>query len=151
MVFFIENPYTGLLKTRPVMANMERFLRRVTYCHYGMPYRKETAIWTNVGEVWKPQCCTAKTPCPMRANGRHLAVAQQGSSRRLERIAGFSRNDLYRIPAALCDELALVTELRISEILQATEEALEDKFERGWDRRYPTHEPATNGDRGSRD
>jgi len=66
------------------------------------------------------------------------------------RIAGFSQQDLYRIPAALCDELAMATEIRISEILQATEEALEDKFERGWDRRYPTHEPAASGGHESR-
>jgi len=133
MVFIVENPYSGLLKTRPVMANMEPFLRRVTYCMYGMPYRKETAIWSNLGDVWKPQCCTAKNPCPMRAHGRHLAVAQQGSSgssRRIERIAGFSRNDLYRIPAALCDELAAVTEIKICAILQAAEEALETRLER---------------------
>ena len=91
-----------------------------------------------------------KNPCSMRANGRHPAVAQQGSSRRFERIAGFARNELYRITAALCDELAMATEIRISEILQATEEALEEKFERGWDRRYPTHEPSANGGRGSR-
>ena len=138
MVFFIENPFTGLLKTRPIMETMQPFMRRVTYCMYGMPYRKETVFWTNLGEAWKPQRCTAKNPCPMRANGRHLAVAQQGSSnRRLERITGFSRNDLYRIPASLCDELALATEIRISAILQATEAALETRLEREWDQSDP--------------
>ena len=66
------------------------------------------------------------------------------------RIAGFCQKDLYRIPATLCDELAIATEIRISEILQATEEALEENFERGWDRRYPTHEPSASDGRGSR-
>jgi len=132
MVFIVENPYTGLLKTRPVMANMEPFLRRVAYCFYGLPYRKETAIWTNLGDAWKPKRCTAKHPCKMPSNGRHPAIAQQGSSRNFERIAAFSRNELYRIPAALCDELAMAAEIRISGILQATEATLESRLEREW-------------------
>ena len=127
------------------MANMEPFLRRVTYCCYGTPYRKETAFWTNLGDAWKPKRCTAKHPCQMCSNGRHPAIAQQGTSLKFERIACFSRNELYRIPAALCDELAMATEIRISEILQRTEEALEARLERGWDRLDPTLEPEASG------
>ena len=46
----MENPFTGLLKSRPCMAGMDRYLKVVSYCKYGMPYRKNTAIWSNLGE-----------------------------------------------------------------------------------------------------
>jgi site-specific DNA-cytosine methylase len=49
--FFMENPYTGLLKTRPFMQDLPP-PRLVDYCKYGYPYRKRTAIWTNT--AWEP-------------------------------------------------------------------------------------------------
>jgi len=63
-VFTIENPYTGMLRKRPCMEHMAPYLRRVTYCRYGAPYRKETAVWTNLGEHWQPRpLCTRANPC----------------------------------------------------------------------------------------
>ena len=44
LMWVIENPATGLLKTRPFM---------VTYCKYGTPYRKQTRLWTNMR--WRPR------------------------------------------------------------------------------------------------
>ena len=40
--WFIENPQTGLLKNREVMEGLP--FRDITYCAYGMPYRKATRI-----------------------------------------------------------------------------------------------------------
>ena len=116
-VFMIENPYTGLLRKRPLMQHMESFLRRVTYCRYGLPYRKETAIWTNLGDLWQPRpLCTRADPCPQVVNFWHPRSAQ---ARDRSTQTRFKREELYVIPAALCDELAQVTEAFITAFLTA--------------------------------
>jgi len=95
--FFVENPYTGMMKDRPVMHFMIPLMRVVTYCKYGLPYKKATAIWTNV-LTWAPRrACSNLFPCHQLVDGRHPSTAQRAS---------FSLNELYRIPAELCDELA---------------------------------------------
>ena len=45
-MWVIENPATGLLKTRPFMERLPWV--DVTYCKYGTPYRKQTRLWTNM-------------------------------------------------------------------------------------------------------
>ena len=42
--WFIENPQTGLLKTRDVVHGVP--FVDLDYCMYGAPYRKRTRIWT---------------------------------------------------------------------------------------------------------
>lgn len=110
-IFIMENPYTGMMKDRAAMAGMEPFLRVVTYCKYGAPYRKSTAIWTNLRD-WNPRpaCCRA-SPCDVMVGGRHpqtaqLAPGKVGGVRRASVSDSFSREQLYALPAALCDELA---------------------------------------------
>ena len=39
----LENPQSGLLKTRPYMEGLP--FQDVTYCSYGSPYRKRTRVW----------------------------------------------------------------------------------------------------------
>ena len=46
LMWVIENPATGLLKTRPFMERLPWV--DVTYCKYGTPYRKQTRLWTNM-------------------------------------------------------------------------------------------------------
>ena len=55
-LWFIENPDTGYLKTRPVVQGLPCV--RVDYCMYQNPamYRKRTRIWTNC-KTWKPKLC----------------------------------------------------------------------------------------------
>ena len=53
--WFIENPQTGLLKTRPFVKNLPFY--DVCYCEYNFPYQKPTRIWTNV-QGFKPRWCT---------------------------------------------------------------------------------------------
>ena len=42
----IENPQTGLLKTRPFMQRLG--FVDATYCLYGTPFKKQTRFWTNM-------------------------------------------------------------------------------------------------------
>lgn len=94
---FIENPWTGSLKRRGLLDSLN--LRLVDYCMYGMPYRKRTAIWTNT--AWCPLRSLCKRNCASFKGGKHAARAQQGPPG-----PRFTQQELYRIPAALCEEIA---------------------------------------------
>jgi hypothetical protein len=77
-LFFIENP-EGLLATRPIMRAWNCLQRQVSYCRYGMPYRKDTHIWTNVYLKRPLKMCRRETPCDaQRQHGHHLVTAQAG-------------------------------------------------------------------------
>lgn len=88
--WFIENPFTGLLKSRPVMLFLDP-PRVADYCMYGAPYRKRTAVWTN-NTFFKPMTCNKA--CGSYMNGRHTSQAQRGE---------FVLNELYQIPEPLCE------------------------------------------------
>ena len=42
----MENPQSGLLKTRDIVAGLPFF--DTTYCRYGYSYRKATRVWSNL-------------------------------------------------------------------------------------------------------
>ena len=69
-----------------------------------------TRVWTDLGEYWdpKPTCLVEK--CPHKAQfGIHAKTAQQRKFKvRGEYLAGdnFTREQLYKIPTELCDEIA---------------------------------------------
>ena len=89
------------------MPHMAPYLRRVTYCRYGMPYKKETTIWTNLGHYWQPRpLCNRANPCPQVIDFWHPQSAQNRNRFSQQR---FKREELYVIPAALCSELAAAT------------------------------------------
>lgn len=94
--WYMENPQTGLLKDRDVVARLP--FRDASYCMYGLPYRKQTRIWTSEAEEWIPRTCDGKNGCGQMEGRRHMTTAESRS--------GFTREELYRIPAALCDEVA---------------------------------------------
>ena len=109
--YFLENPQTGLLKTREVVRGIP--YRDITYCSYGRPFRKLTRVWTNC-EAWRPRpICDGQT-CPSILNGRHLQTAQRGPG-----MVGGARmgNDdikldmLHALPPALVDEIVLASEV----------------------------------------
>jgi hypothetical protein len=98
--WFTENPHSGLLKGREVVAGIP--MRIVDYCKYGKPYRKRTAIWTRTD--WIPQQALCKYDCLASSGSKHTASAQQAPSSSTD--VRYSRNELYSIPPALCDEIA---------------------------------------------
>ena len=94
---FIENPFTGQLKNRELLSHL--VMRVVDYCKYGMPYRKRTSVWTNTG--WLPAKPLCKHDCAASDGRKHMATAQRGGPGPC-----FTQQELYRIPAELCDEIA---------------------------------------------
>ena len=106
-VWAIENPQTGLLKDRAVVAGLP--FKDVTYCRYGGPgYKKATRVWTNLGDHWSPRpMCSRHDPCENVTEGRHPVSAQRRAGRPGDRM--FSQAELYAIPPALCEEIADAT------------------------------------------
>ena len=98
-VWFLENPDSGLLRTRPFMQALSYV--RVDYCCYQDPalYRKRTAIWTNAVN-WQPMLCDRSH----LIDGKHAATAQRGP-RKGGGDQRFSRDELHRLPRRLCQEI----------------------------------------------
>ena len=90
----LENPQSGLLKTRPYMEGLP--FQDVTYCSYGSPYRKRTRIWGTLPFVPRPQCFKGSR-CESFRDGCHPTRAQRGSH---------CQQQLYAIPRELCEEIA---------------------------------------------
>ncbi len=97
--YLIENPYTGLLKTRQVVSQCPH-MHVLDYCKYGSPYRKRTAIWTN--SPWAPARGLCKYDCEASEGRRHTSRAQRCPSSGHR----WSLEELYAIPPELCEEVA---------------------------------------------
>ena len=96
----IENPQTGLLKTRDVVQGLP--FVDVDYCMYQDPplYRKRTRLWTNCAFIPRPLCTHAS----------HQMTAQKGPSKRagqLIRDDNCSLQTLHSIPQELTREIML--------------------------------------------
>jgi site-specific DNA-cytosine methylase len=97
--WYIENPQTGLLKSRPFMENIPFY--DINYCQYGLPYKKSTRIWTNK-ENFQPKICN-KLTCTFMNETRTRHNIQLGNGRRTtENISKINR---YRIPDQLIKDL----------------------------------------------
>ena len=100
--WLIENPATGLLKTRPCMQHLPRPLM-CSYCQYcDWGYRKNTHFWTNLDLALK----VCDKACPGFANGRHPNIAQRSTRFTNKPNRNNRKADLYRIPDELCDLIA---------------------------------------------
>jgi hypothetical protein len=95
--YFLENPASGLLRTRPVIQ--EESWVDVDYCSYGCEYRKRTRLWGVFPPSWKPlPLCRANCwSCTSSGTGRHRSTAQRGS--------GWSLHQLHHIPSRLMDDI----------------------------------------------
>ena len=104
----LENPQTGLLKTRAVVQGLN--FKDVDYCMYGAPYRKRTRLWTN---------CTDWTPRPLCIHTTHPMTAQKGPSKRagqLIRGDDCSLQTLHAIPPELTREIMLYANEQAQEV-----------------------------------
>lgn len=87
--YFIENPASGMLKDRPVIAGIPWV--DVDLCRYGMEYKKPTRIWGTVAG-FQPKRCTKDTRCEayLHAYGRHPVTLTNCSH-------GMNRPRLYNL------------------------------------------------------
>ena len=99
--YVIENPQTGYLKSQDFMDN--RSYDDLDYCKYGMPYRKRTRLWNNIGN-WSPRPL-CKKDCGKTVGGRHLVSAQRGPNKGADGDRTFSVDELYVIPESLVLEI----------------------------------------------
>jgi len=106
--WIMENPQTGLLKTRDVVAGLP--YRDVTYCAYSdgidHKYRKPTRLWGVLPTFAPRPMCSRANPCQFMVDGRHLVSAQRFTAREKGRQPAFSLNQLYSMPKALTDDIA---------------------------------------------
>ena len=113
-VWCLENPQTGLLKDREVVAGLP--FKDVTYCKYSSggahQYKKPTRVWNNLGDYWTPrEMCSRGAPCEHMVGTRHPVSAQRRAGRPGDRP--FSRAELYSIPPDLVSELLEATLRRL--------------------------------------
>ena len=105
--WLMENPATGLLKTRGVVRGLP--FVTVCYCMYSdginHRYRKPTALWGGLPGFFPRPMCTRKAPCEYSTSGKHPCCAQRFSHSRLENQR-FTLKELYSMPKALCDDIA---------------------------------------------
>ena len=80
----IENPQTGLLKTREVIRGLP--FVDVDYCAFGAPYQKPTRFWTNC--TWTPS-----------------KKCEHGRSRHPKQVSDFALAMRHSIPESLTKEL----------------------------------------------
>jgi len=56
LAYTVENPKDSALKNHHGLASLPGARRVVKYCCYGTKWQKQTSIWTNLGEWWRPKC-----------------------------------------------------------------------------------------------
>ncbi len=95
--YILENPHSGLLKTRPIVQGLRVVV--LDYCRYGTAYRKRTGIWTNAG--YEPRTLLCDKDCAASDGKRHTRRAQRAGPGWHHSLA-----ELYAIPPELCDEIA---------------------------------------------
>ena len=77
----------------------------VDYCKYGLPYRKRTRLWNNIGS-WKPRPL-CKKDCGSIEGNRHTETAQQGPSKGAPTMGRqrHKQSELYMVPPDLISEI----------------------------------------------
>ena len=99
--FIMENPQTGLLKNQDIVSGM--IFDDVDYCKYGLPYRKRTRLWNNIGSwVPRPLCCK---DCGHMDGNRHMETAQRGPSKGARTVQTHKQSELYKVPPDLIREI----------------------------------------------
>jgi hypothetical protein len=109
-----ENPQSGLLKTRSIVAGLPFF--DTSYCRYDYQYRKTTRIWSSLALCLRKPC-SPSDPCSAMVGKRHPMTAQQGrrGSDPNDGNNRCSQRELYRIPDGLCDAIAEAANLAVDQ------------------------------------
>jgi hypothetical protein len=95
--FSIENPASSKLKALPVIDNLLKNpivkLKKTSYCHYGAPFRKNTAIISTL--PFNPPDTCPNLPCE----------AFKYASKHTEEVQGQNLKAKYNIPCKLVQDL----------------------------------------------
>ena len=88
------------------MLQWASFLKRADYCKHGRPYKKATAIWTNL-DSWTPRpiCCKG-CRCESHDGSKHERTAQKGPSDGHGQEDTLKQVDLFKIRGQLIEELS---------------------------------------------
>ena len=102
--WFVENPWGGLLRGREVVAHLPP-PKQTSYCMYGYPYQKHTAIWTNAAELELPVCNKDCAQMVLGPKGRwkHPSLAQRFN--RVHEGPRYAQAYLYSMPPGLCRQI----------------------------------------------
>ena len=79
--------------------------KQTSYCKYGYPYQKHTAIWTNAAELELPVCNKDCAQMVLGPKGRwkHPSLAQRFN--RVHEGPRYAQADLYSMPPGLCRQI----------------------------------------------
>ena len=100
----MENPQSGLLKTREVVEGLP--FKDVCYCRYSKP----TRLWGFCPYFVPREMCTRKNPCAFSCHtGRHPTCAQRFNPKCFV-VTKRSLNELYSMPEQLTNDIALATD-----------------------------------------
>ena len=102
--YVIENPASGMLKTRSFMA--ARNYTDVDYCQYGKDYRKWTRLWHNIPGFTGLRCDRAT--CSKIVANQHVAQVCKKTNTFSKRTS--NRAAIYRIPELLIAALVATME-----------------------------------------
>jgi len=100
-IWIMENPQTGLLKKQPILNTIfyQMPYTDVSYCKYGLPYRKQTRLWTNLKFIGK----ICKKDCKFMNGKKHIGSA--GNGRKEYTDKNYRQAEKHQVPNELCLEL----------------------------------------------
>jgi hypothetical protein len=113
--FCVENPLSSGIWKQGIFDHIPK--KRVSYCHYGFPYRKHTLLATNILD-FQAKCCkqdcnfiTIVTDAQGRVHKHHEQIAQHGPSGPLRHLGlqkkSYTQETLYRVPPDLIKDILL--------------------------------------------
>ena len=104
--WLMENPQTGILKTRQVVRDLP--WRDVCYCRYSdginHRYRKPTRLWGFLPTFVPRPMCTRGDPCALVAENKHPEAAQRFCAQGTYK---HTLQQLYSMPEQLTEAIAL--------------------------------------------
>jgi len=98
--WIIENPQTGLLKSQEIMQGID--FTDVSYCKYGLPYRKQTRLWNNIRGLTLKTC---KRDCQFMSEDKKRHLGSVGNYRKKYAPKTLLPRERYALPKALCEEI----------------------------------------------
>ena len=114
--WLIENPQTGLLKSRPFMQGIS--FTDVDYCRYGYPCRKRTRFWNNIPNLSLNLC---HKQCPVFDHSKNRHLYQLCITRGKNAIPGLieykmTLDERHAIPALLITSVFEQTNMPITKL-----------------------------------